>query len=175
MIQKMKRTMIALALMAGVLLPAVAVQPVSAQIDQGSKDAACAGLGAVGESCSSQDASGSITRLLRTVISLLSWVVGIVSIIMMIVGSLKYITSNGDSNAINSAKSTITYALIGVVIAALAQVLVQFVLARTSGVTCNNGVCTEQGSSTQFVVCDDGRRVSVSSASAGVGRDALCR
>lgn len=175
MIQKLKRTVIVLALAAGLFIPTLAVQPAYAQIDDGSKDAACAGLGAAGESCDSQNASSSVTNLLRTVISLLSWVVGIVSIIMMIVGGLKYITSNGDSNAITSAKNTVTYALIGVVIAALSQVLVQFVLNRTSGVTCNNGVCTEQGSSAQFVVCDDGRRVSVSSATSGAGRDALCR
>jgi hypothetical protein len=51
---------------------------------------------------------------------------------MIIVAGLKYIASAGDSNKVSSAKSTLIYALVGVLIAALAQLLVHFVLHQAS-------------------------------------------
>ncbi|MDZ7744458.1 MAG: pilin [Candidatus Saccharibacteria bacterium] len=73
-----------------------------------------------------------VESVVATAISLFSLVVGIAAVIMLIIGGFKYIISSGDSNNINSAKNTILYAIIGLVIAALAQVLVRFVLGRLS-------------------------------------------
>lgn len=73
--------------------------------------------------------SGSDGILLR-VVRLLSFVVGVASVIMVILGGLKYITSNGDSSAVSSAKNTILYALIGVVVFLLSQIIVRFVLSN---------------------------------------------
>jgi hypothetical protein len=75
-------------------------------------------------------ATDSVSALAKTVINLFSWVVGIVSVIMVIVGGFQYITSGGDSGKVTTAKNTIMYALIGIVIVALSQVMVQFVLER---------------------------------------------
>jgi hypothetical protein len=72
--------------------------------------------------------STSVDSVIKTVINILSLVVGVVAVIMIIIGGLKYITSSGDSNNVSSAKNTILYAIIGLVIVALAQVLVRFVL-----------------------------------------------
>ena len=47
---------------------------------------------------------------------------------MIIVGGIKYITSGGDSGNISGAKNTIIYAVIGLIIVALAQMLVHYVL-----------------------------------------------
>lgn len=60
--------------------------------------------------------------------SILAIVVGVASVVMIVIGGFKYVLSNGDSNAINSAKNTIIYAVIGLVIAVIAAVIVQFVL-----------------------------------------------
>ena len=49
---------------------------------------------------------------------------------MIMVGGLKYMTSQGDSANVASAKNTILYAVIGLVVVALAQVIVKFVLDR---------------------------------------------
>lgn len=68
------------------------------------------------------------------ILTYFSWIVGLIAVIMLIVGGLKYITSGGDSNKVSSAKNTIIYALIGLVIVALAQVIVHFVLQKTSEV-----------------------------------------
>lgn len=77
-------------------------------------------------------ASGQVNSLLKTVLNLLSAIVGVVAVIMIIVGGLKYVVSSGDSNSASSAKNTILYALVGLVIVAFAQVIVQFILERTT-------------------------------------------
>ncbi len=68
--------------------------------------------------------------ILYKTVRILSFVVGVAAVIMMIIGGLKYITSNGDSNSITSAKNTVLYALIGIVIFLLSQAIVIFVLSR---------------------------------------------
>jgi hypothetical protein len=67
---------------------------------------------------------------LVSVTSILAVVAGIVSIIFLVYGGVKYITSNGDSSGVSSAKSTIIAALIGLVIAALARPLITFVIGK---------------------------------------------
>ncbi len=79
---------------------------------------------------STDGANDKINGLIKTVITIFSLVVGVVSVIMIIIGGLKYITSSGDSNNVQSAKNTILYAIIGLVIVALAQVIVKFVLGK---------------------------------------------
>ncbi|MBA3758808.1 hypothetical protein H0X10_04250 [Candidatus Saccharibacteria bacterium] len=64
------------------------------------------------------------------VVRLLSYVIGVASVIMIIIGGLKYITANGDGTSIASAKNTVLYALIGVVVFLLSQIIVIFVLSR---------------------------------------------
>jgi hypothetical protein len=51
---------------------------------------------------------------------------------MIVWGGLRYITSGGDSNKLSSAKNTIIYALIGLIIVALSQFIVRFVLAKAT-------------------------------------------
>jgi hypothetical protein len=53
-----------------------------------------------------------------------------VSVIFLVWGGFKYITSNGDSSGVSTAKSTIIAALIGLVIAALARPIVNFVIGK---------------------------------------------
>ncbi len=72
----------------------------------------------------------NINAIIKTVINVFSIVVGVVAVIMIIIGGFRYITSNGDSNNVSAAKNTIIYAIIGLVIVALAQFIVQFVLNK---------------------------------------------
>jgi predicted permease len=76
--------------------------------------------------------SGSISTLGSQVVNYFSIVVGAVAIIMIIYGGFRYITSGGDSNRVGSAKNTLIYAIVGLIIVALAQVIVHFVLNTTS-------------------------------------------
>ena len=69
------------------------------------------------------DTSAMVTNLIQWVIG----ISGVVAAIFLIIGGISYITSAGDSNKLQKAKSTIMYALIGLVIVALAEVITAFV------------------------------------------------
>lgn len=114
----------------------VALTPAVATVSAQSKADICQGIGLTAGTNSNdcKDPSGSpdVNSTIRTVINLLSLVVGVVAVIMVIVGGLKYILSSGDSNSINSAKNTVLFALVGLAIVALAQVIVRFVVNRVT-------------------------------------------
>lgn len=75
----------------------------------------------------------SVDPVIKTVIRYLLIISGIVSVVMVIIGGLKYSTSNGDSAKLSSAKNTIMYAIIGVIISALAYAIVDYVFLRIIG------------------------------------------
>ena len=88
-----------------------------------------------GEDCTNTDTQAGadqVDDIITTIVNIFSAIVGIISVIMIIFGGFKYITSGGDSGNITSAKNTIVYAVIGLVIVALAQFIVQFVLTRVN-------------------------------------------
>ena len=69
----------------------------------------------------------------QQVINVLLFIIGVVSVIMIIIGGIKYTLSNGDSSAITSAKNTIMYAVIGLVVALLAYAIINFVVRTFAG------------------------------------------
>ncbi len=71
--------------------------------------------------------------LVTKVVNILLWAIGLISVIMIIIGGIRYATSNGDSNAVTGAKNTIMYAVIGLVIAIFAYAIVNFVLVQITG------------------------------------------
>jgi hypothetical protein len=85
-----------------------------------------------GADCNTTDATERVNSLIRTIVNLLSAVVGIVAVIMIIFGGLRYITSGGNDTSVTGAKNTILYAIIGLIIVALAQVLVRFTLSKVA-------------------------------------------
>ena len=88
----------------------------------------CQGVALTGGSCEGGDTD--INKVIQQVINILSIIVGVIAVIMIIIGGLRYITSGGDSNNISGAKNTIIYAVIGLVVVAMAQVIVRFVLSK---------------------------------------------
>lgn len=85
-------------------------------------------------SCNNVNSSStsSANSLLRNIINVFSLVVGIVAVLMIIFAGFKYITSGGKGDSVSGAKNTILYAVIGLVIVALAQVIVRFVLNKAT-------------------------------------------
>ena len=65
----------------------------------------------------------------KNIVNLMLWIVGVVSVIMLIFGSFRYVISNGDSTKVTAAKNTIMYAVIGLVLAIFAYAIVNFVIA----------------------------------------------
>ncbi len=120
---------VVLALSLGALVPAPAYADISS--DQ-AKDSACAGIGGKNASGDCTVKGPKLNDIIAAVINLLSIAVGIAAVIMIIVGGFKYITAAGDSSNITSAKNTIVYAIIGLVVVALAQAIVRFVVNKTT-------------------------------------------
>ena len=66
--------------------------------------------------------------IFRTITNVLLFLIGAVSVIMPIIGGIKYTVSGGDSSAVTSAKNTILYAIVRIIVAVLAFAIVNFVL-----------------------------------------------
>jgi hypothetical protein len=66
--------------------------------------------------------------LFQTITNVLLFIIGAVSVIMLIIGGIRYVVSGGDSGAVTSAKNTILYAVIGIIVAILAYAIVNFVI-----------------------------------------------
>ena len=73
--------------------------------------------------------SGVFTRITNTVL----FAVGIISVVMLIIGGLRYVISGGDSKKVTDAKNTIMYAIIGLIIAILSYAIVNFVISAVGG------------------------------------------
>lgn len=119
------------------LMPALMPITVYAQATE-SQEALCDGgnLTAPGSSGSgtcaniNDEAADTVTYTVNLAINIFSWIVGVASVLMIMVGGLMYITSGGDSGKVGKAKDTILYAIIGLVVVAIAQVIVKFVLGN---------------------------------------------
>lgn len=86
-------------------------------------------LGTTPTDCSSTtDAGTSVTSIIKKVIQILSVIIGAIAVVMIIIGGFRYVTSAGNAEGTKSARNTILYALVGLVVVALAQIIVHFVL-----------------------------------------------
>lgn len=137
MIKKLKQLVTVFALSFSLLTPVAAVGVVGAQ--ESIQGSLCAGteLSEPGSqsNCEAGGNASGVQDAVVTVVDLLSWIVGIVSVIMIIVGGFRYITSGGASDKVTGAKNTIIYAVIGLVIVALAQFIVNFVIGQAVNIT----------------------------------------
>lgn len=70
----------------------------------------------------------SLGARIRQIVNVLLYILGAVAVLMIVVGGMRYTLSGGDSGAIKSAKDTILYAAVGLVVAILAFAIVDFVL-----------------------------------------------
>ena len=139
MIRRIKLSIIGLLALA--MPMAVPVVASAATVNTG--NAACAGAqldatalnGDSDVACTVTDAESAtgINDLVKTVINIFTWVVGVVSVIMIIVAGFRYVVSGGDSGGVSGAKNTIIYAIVGLVVVIMAQVIVRFVLKNING------------------------------------------
>lgn len=93
--------------------------------------------GTGGGSAGSSKICGAATKddlptLIKNVINILLFVVGIIAVIAIVIGGIRYTTSNGDSSQTKSAKDTILYAVVGLVVAIMAFAIVNFVVTAFS-------------------------------------------
>lgn len=120
------------------VLGGVASAAIKDSLCQGTNDAAdTTGAGAGGTACDKGGGTGAdpakgLAPLAGKVVNFFTIVVGAIAIIMVIYGGFRYITSGGDSGKVGSAKNTLIYAIVGLIIVALAQILVHFVINTAS-------------------------------------------
>ena len=68
------------------------------------------------------------TGVFKQVTNTILYIVGIIAVVMLIVGGIKYLVSGGDAKKVTDAKNTVLYAIIGLVISFLAFAIVNFVI-----------------------------------------------
>ncbi len=71
-----------------------------------------------------------LTSTVKKIINVLLFLIGLIAVIMIIIGGLRYTTSAGDSNAASGAKNTIIYAVVGLIVAIVSYGIVNFVLGH---------------------------------------------
>jgi len=84
------------------------------------------GLEATGGTGGSKD----IGPIIKDIVNALLFILAAVAVIMIVIGGIRYTISQGDSSSVTSAKNTILYAVIGLVVAILAYAIVNFVVDR---------------------------------------------
>ena len=77
--------------------------------------------------CQNQSA---LKHLVKNVTSALAFIAGILGVFMLIVGGFMFTTSSGNPDSTKRARSVITYAIIGLIIAIAAAAIVHFVLNK---------------------------------------------
>lgn len=118
--QKIKLTILSFFMLLGVIVlvpssTATAVVNPAQEIQNGANSAGASGEKSLGER-------------IQTIVNIMLFILGAIAVIMIVIGGIKYTTSNGDSSAITSAKNTILYSVVGLVVAILAYAIVNFVL-----------------------------------------------
>lgn len=137
MIKKIKIALVSMAMMLGVAAPALVPVSVYAAESNSITAGLCTGAnsaaGTPDEDCvAGGDNNDSLKALAAKVVNIISLIVGIVAIIMIIYGGFRYITSGGSSERIGAAKNTLIYAIIGLIIVALSQFIVHYVLTTST-------------------------------------------
>lgn len=104
--------------------------PAAGAVDvfSGSGCGGAGGAAGAGSSLCGATSTDDAPTLIKNVINILLYLVGIIAVIAIIIGGIRYVTSNGDSGATKSAKDTVLYAVIGLVVAILAFAIVNFVV-----------------------------------------------
>lgn len=95
-----------------------------------SKDAVCEGISGVSGGACTEAEANRVTDTIRNALRIFQVIAGVVAIFMMIIAGLRFITSSGSSDGVKSARNTILYASIGIIIVIISEAIIQFVLNR---------------------------------------------
>lgn len=83
--------------------------------------------------CAAENSGDPITGpngILAKTTRIISYLAGVSAIILLIVGGLMYVLSDGEASKLNAAKNTIIYAVVGLVVLIFAQGIIKFVLNK---------------------------------------------
>ncbi len=88
----------------------------------------CGVTGSGGTGAKNQGAQ--VAKTLQVVVNILLFFVGAFAVIMIVIAGFRFVSANGDANTVSSARNTIMYAVIGLVVAYLAYALVNFIVGQ---------------------------------------------
>ena len=71
-----------------------------------------------------------LTSVIGTIINTVLFIVGVLSVVMIIYAGIRYQTAAGEAAKIKTAQNTLTYAIVGLIIAVLAYAIVNFILSQ---------------------------------------------
>lgn len=121
----MKKILLAFGLIFAFATPIVVISNV---LDNQAHAEGAADLIQKGADSTGQKDSRSAGDLAKDFVNIMLFAVGILAVIMLIWGGIRYVLSGGDSGAVSSAKKTILYAVVGLIVAILAYAIVNFVI-----------------------------------------------
>ena len=82
----------------------------------------------VKEAAGCNSTGDKLPGVIQTILNAVIGVGGTVAAVFIVIGGINYITSSGDPGKVKKAKDTIIYAAIGLVVAALAYAIVNWVI-----------------------------------------------
>jgi hypothetical protein len=85
-----------------------------------------------GECPETPGGGSTIKGIIEKGLNALTVIAGLVAVVMIIVSGVKFLTSGGDSNAVASARKTLLFAIAGIIIVAMSQFIVRFVINAAS-------------------------------------------
>ncbi len=138
MIQKIKNLIMALSLLtvfaAPALAPATSYAAGNTNQQQVINQNLCSGsnFDLTGGTTDCNTDNQTVSDKIKKILNIFSALVGIVAVIMIIYAGFRYVTSAGSEGGVKTAKNAIIYAIIGLVVVALAQVIVHFVISNTT-------------------------------------------
>lgn len=125
--KKIKLIISSLAFAFAVVTAGVVAQPAFAQTPEQS---ACQGSGGTWNGGTCTQGTRTVPGTIKNVGNILIFITGSISVLMIIIGGLRYTLSGGDQGTINSAKNTILYAVVGLVVSIAAYAIVNLVLSN---------------------------------------------
>lgn len=130
---KLRYLLVTIGLLSVTSLGSIALPSPTLALFEDAKNEACEGikLGDPSAADCGTDSESKLDAILETGLNIFSLVVGIIAVIMLMVNGIKFITSQGEAQHVSSARSGIIYAVVGLVVVALAQFIVRFVLSST--------------------------------------------
>lgn len=120
----LKLTLIAAVLFIGVAFPVLHGTETTYAVN--AIEEACNANGA--SALCNDDEGADISTVIRVIVNVLLFIVGLVSVIMIIIGGIRYTTSGGNAASVTAAKNTILYAIIGLIVAFVAFAVVDWVI-----------------------------------------------
>jgi len=86
-----------------------------------------------GDDCgTTADGQPGVTSTIKLALEILSIVAGVIAVVMILIAGVKFVTSQGDPGKVASARTTVIYAVIGLIVVALAQSIIFFALKKAT-------------------------------------------